>query len=254
MPSGSISFDPAADYYDATRSLEPATQEAVTALLAYALAARGPCLEIGVGTGRIAVDLARAGVEIVGVDLSERMVSKLRGKSPGALVAVGDATALPFASDAFGGAFACHVLHLIPDWRKALRELARVVRRGGVVLVDTGGQDGVRGEVRRRFAREAGRDRVEVGLEDPKDLDRAMSEIGATARELEPIVERRRRSLEELISKFEDNLFAFTWSLDAGTRRRAAATVRAWAARRFGSLDAPRDFDMRIVWRAYDLS
>ena len=47
------------------------------------LAGEGPALELGIGTGRIAVPLARRGVRVHGIDLSEAMVAKLREK-PGA--------------------------------------------------------------------------------------------------------------------------------------------------------------------------
>jgi SAM-dependent methyltransferase len=47
------------------------------------LAGAGPALELGIGTGRIAIPLARRGVRVHGIDLSEEMVARLREK-PGA--------------------------------------------------------------------------------------------------------------------------------------------------------------------------
>lgn len=47
------------------------------------LAGPGPALELGIGTGRIALPLAEAGVEVHGIDASEGMVRKLRGKTGG---------------------------------------------------------------------------------------------------------------------------------------------------------------------------
>ena len=47
------------------------------------LAGRGPALELGIGTGRIALPLAQRGVRVYGIDLSEAMVARLRTK-PGA--------------------------------------------------------------------------------------------------------------------------------------------------------------------------
>src|SRR2546423_11010187 len=139
---GSIAFDQAADYYDRTRRLDPHVHAAVIDLLAGELRGRGRCLEVGVGTGRIALDLHRAGVPMAGVDLSrpmlDRLVEKAGGTAPFPL-AVADATALPARRHAVGAALACHVLHLIPRWREAADELARVVAPGGVVLVDIGG-------------------------------------------------------------------------------------------------------------------
>jgi SAM-dependent methyltransferase len=66
------------------------------------LAGDGPALELGIGTGRIALPLAERGVRVHGIDLSDAMVAKLRAK-PGAErieVAIGD-----FASTRVDGAF-----------------------------------------------------------------------------------------------------------------------------------------------------
>jgi SAM-dependent methyltransferase len=67
-----------------------------------ALAGRGRALELGIGTGRIAIPLAQRGVPVHGIDMSEAMVARLRAK-PGSEnigVTVGD-----FATAVVGGSF-----------------------------------------------------------------------------------------------------------------------------------------------------
>src|SRR5689334_20211530 len=61
---------------------EPSAVDPVVDLLA-GLAGDGAALELGIGTGRIAVPLARRGVRVHGIDLSRAMVARLRDK-PGA--------------------------------------------------------------------------------------------------------------------------------------------------------------------------
>jgi SAM-dependent methyltransferase len=75
--------------YDETTAHLPV--DAVVDLLAD-LAGGGAALELGIGTGRIAVPLARRGVPVQGIDLSPEMVAQLRAKPGGAdlPVAVGD--------------------------------------------------------------------------------------------------------------------------------------------------------------------
>jgi hypothetical protein len=51
------------------------------------LAAAGPALELGIGTGRVAVPLHRDGVEVHGIDASEAMLAKLRTKEGAASIA-----------------------------------------------------------------------------------------------------------------------------------------------------------------------
>jgi SAM-dependent methyltransferase len=70
--------------YDASSAemFEPAVVDPVVDFLAD-LAGHGAALELGIGTGRVALPLARRGVRVHGIDLSEAMVARLRAK-PGA--------------------------------------------------------------------------------------------------------------------------------------------------------------------------
>lgn len=101
--------------------------------------------DIGTGTGVLALDLARLGLDVVGIDRSEAMLESARQKAraererlPGTLTfETGDAHALPLADASVDAAFAHMVLHSLEDPARAIREMARVVRPGGrVVLVD----------------------------------------------------------------------------------------------------------------------
>src|SRR6516225_9203008 len=80
--SGSISFDPVADRYDDTRGYSVAVAEHIAAGLMRVgpLGVGSHLLEIGIGTGRIALPLLHAGVNITGVDISPLMVERLRAK------------------------------------------------------------------------------------------------------------------------------------------------------------------------------
>ena len=66
-------------YDDWMRAIDPA--DAVEALAR--LAGQGPVLELGIGTGRIALPLAERGVEVHGIDVSEAMLARLREKPGG---------------------------------------------------------------------------------------------------------------------------------------------------------------------------
>ena len=74
----------------------PAQTEAAVDLLAD-LAGAGPALELGIGTGRLALPLASRGVTVLGIDASEAMVAKLRAKPGGGEidVTIGDFSTVP---------------------------------------------------------------------------------------------------------------------------------------------------------------
>ena len=257
--SRSIVFDQAAEYYDATRSLQPATQAAVIDHLAAELRGRGRCLEVGVGTGRIALDLHARGIPMAGVDLSTAMLAKLvqkAGGRPPFPLAVADATALPVADAGVGAAVVCHVLHLVDPWQRAAEELVRVIRPGGVLLFELAERTGgPLSEMNQRFwslASPTGR-RPVPGLTDMAALDTLLRALGlGQPRLLPPVVERYDRHLGDVLDRLEAGIVSGCWGLSEATRRDAAATTREWARQRFGDLDAPRQFEETIRWRAYD--
>jgi SAM-dependent methyltransferase len=80
---------------------DPEAVEPVVEFLAE-LAGNGPALELGVGTGRIALPLAQCGVRVHGIDLSSAMVSRLRAKPGGDAVGV---TLGDFSSTRVEGSF-----------------------------------------------------------------------------------------------------------------------------------------------------
>jgi SAM-dependent methyltransferase len=81
---------------------DPAVIQPVVDVLAE-LAGDGGALELGIGTGRIAVPLAERGVRVHGIDLSEAMVARLHAKSGGASIGV---TIGDFATTRVEGTFA----------------------------------------------------------------------------------------------------------------------------------------------------
>jgi ubiquinone/menaquinone biosynthesis C-methylase UbiE len=254
--SGSVSFDSAAEQYDRTRALPPEAQAQVTSLLAQELKGRGPCLEVGVGTGRIAVPLRDGGVEVIGIDLSLAMLRRLQEKGgPKALPAVrADATRLPFRDHGFGGSLACHVLHLIPDWRLAATEMVRVTQPGGVVLIDHGSALDAWQELTDQFFHHAPNRRGPIGLSAVEDLDVQMSALGASVRQLDPIEAVHRGAVGAQIDSLEQGVFAGCWDMTPVELRRAAAATRRWAVAHYGSLDSEVEARQAIVWRAYDLA
>lgn len=254
--SQSLVFDRAVDYYDRTRGLSRATMAHIVRILSGEVVGRGLCLEIGIGTGRIALPLAQAGAELVGADLSRPMLQKLIEKKPAALripVVQADATTLPFAAGSFGGAVAVHVLHLIPQWKKAAGELIRVVGSGGAILIDLGGRHGVGEEIKEHFCYQASLSPRHRGLNDAAEIDDFMASSGLAVRELEPVIETKELTYEDVIARLESGIFSLTWESSEEGRQRAGEATRAWARDRFGPLDQTYSHETTVAYRAYDV-
>ena len=253
----SVSFDRAAGYYDRTRAQPDDVMARLLEALAAILPRDPPCLEIGVGTGRIAIPLYETGVKVVGADISLEMLRKLAAKrvGDGPEMTMADATHLPFADATFGSAIASHVLHLIPDWRDAVRELVRVIRPGGILAASRGShlKGGWRDEVSARFFREAGDPPWPPGMDDIAELDAEMAAIGAEREPFPDLLKEEAMSIDELLQTMTDGVWAACWALDHPTRKRAAAATRDWAIHEYGDLSVARPLVAGSVWRAYRL-
>lgn len=122
-------------------------------------AREGRVLEVGVGTGLSLPDYERH-QEIVGIDLSPEMLEKARERvAKGGLDHVTglhemDASDLRFPDASFDTVVAMYVMTVVPEPEAVMRELARVTKPGGeVMLVNHFSQrEGVRGWVERRMA------------------------------------------------------------------------------------------------------
>ena len=257
--SGSVRFDRAAEFYDASRAMTPEAMARTIELLASELRGRGRVLEVGVGTGLLALPLSESGLELAGLDLSGPMIDKLvekAGGRPAFPLVLADATRMPFPDAALGAAYLRWVLHLIPDWRTLIAEVVRVVRPGGRFLANLGGSySGTHWDIQQRFAEVTGITTVPVGLNwaASDELDAELTSHGATVRVLPPLEESFAQPLEKFIGEIEDNKYSWTWKVSDEVRHRAVAEIRPWAVERFGPLEALQTFSIEMTWRAYDL-
>jgi len=142
------SFDRVADVYDATRGLPPDIEQTIAEAIGAelrAVSATPWLLEVGIGTGRMAVPLAASGVHVTGIDISAKMLTLLRAKRRDIGVMLAEASRPPLRPASFDGALLVHILHLVPDARATVEATVPLVRRGGVILH---GQDGRAGGLR----------------------------------------------------------------------------------------------------------
>lgn len=142
MTSEFKSFDRVAHVYDETRGLPAEIEREIGANLGAVVRriAETPwVLEVGVGTGRVAVPLADAGVRVVGADISPKMLALLRSKSAAVDVLLAEAARPPFRAESFDAVIFVHILHLVPDAEAAVRAALALLRPGGAII--QGGDD-----------------------------------------------------------------------------------------------------------------
>ncbi len=107
------------------------------------LAQGGPVLELGVGTGRLALPLVERGLEVHGIDASAAMVERLRGKPGGDAVRITEGDFAEVAIEAPGGFAVAFVafntlfnLATVEDQRRCFTNVAARLRPGGAFVVE----------------------------------------------------------------------------------------------------------------------
>jgi SAM-dependent methyltransferase len=247
----SVRFDRAVGYYDATRGFAPGTAERIQRAIAAQTGATPTSrfLELGVGTGRVALPFLAAGYRYVGVDLSRPMLRELCAKLPSdaplpALVE-GDVTRLPLADGWADVVLGVHVLHLVGDWRATLVEARRVLRRPGgqLLLAEEMGGDEQEGDApppaqaRRRwrvilealgYPEELGRPGIRA--DDPA-VRAELEALGALVEELDLTeYERRPISARMVAQRFRDRIYSADWARPDAIHNAALERLEQWLA------------------------
>lgn len=92
-------------------------------------------LDVACGTGDVAVELRRRGVDVIGVDISREMLSIAARKAPDITFMYGDASALPFQDGSFDAVTIAFGIRNFDMRPQCIREIFRVLRDGGMLSV-----------------------------------------------------------------------------------------------------------------------
>lgn len=193
------------------RSLDQATDR-LTDLVAERLgAAPGRrLLDVGCGTGRPALRIARAtGARVSGISVSDQDIDLARTRADALALAdrvdfrYADACALPFEAGSFDGAWAIESMMHIPDRTAALTEIARTLRPGSpLVVTDVLLRSPVTGEAA-ETVRQACRAFGSPALPEPAELRTALDRAGLEVVEFNDIGEHTRRTYQAFADAFD---------------------------------------------------
>jgi SAM-dependent methyltransferase len=259
MPSGSIGFDRAAGYYDETRGFPPGQAGPIAALFCRVgeLTPDSRVLEVGIGTGRIALPLAPRVRALFGIDLARPMLDRLCAKRAGEPVYVteGDATQLPFPSSVFDAVVSVHVLHLIGNWQGVLQEMTRALRPGGRLLIgwnDHTRRDPDEAELWKTWEEALGTSApTPVGIPQRQLgtflLEQGWRQIGETHTHHYTVA----RTPQAFLDRLEQRVWSRTWRLPDDAFARGLAAVREAMQRQGIDPQEPRTVEAAFNVQAY---
>lgn len=252
--------------YDRLRAYPPEVVGRIATGIANALQARGEeptLLELGVGTGRIALPLIARGYRYIALDSNPAMLEVFRQKAAGVMrkvrLLLADARDIPLPAEEVHGVIVVHLWHLLPDWPRALAEALRVLKPGGALLE---GWDQVEAEAECRLQARWQALVAEEGFSVARgvhrrrlaEVEEALRRLGLRPKTREVVAWREERTPREALEALRERLYSFTQGVPEEVHERAMARLALWAEAEFGDLDRPFPVEKRFFLRVSRLT
>ncbi len=252
--------------YDRLRALPPEVAGRIATAIGQSLRGVGRgevqeellLLELGVGTGRIALPLIARGYRYVALDLSPGMLEVFQKKVAGITRKVqilqADARAIPLPDESVDAVIVVHLWHLLPEWTRALAEALRVLRPGGVLL--EGFEEVEAPEVWalqerwRALVQEEGW-AVERGLHVRRlgEVEETLKRLGLKPKTRVVAAWSERTTVREALEALGERVYSFTQRVPLEVHERAMARLWAWAQSAYPHLDQALGVEKRFSLR-----
>jgi SAM-dependent methyltransferase len=215
-------------------------------------------LDIGAGTGRVAIGLAELGCNVVALEPAIGMVETLRTKAgslPIRLIA-GEGAQLPFSAGQFDVVVIARVLYLMADWRGVLREAHRVLAVGGRLLHEWGNGQAdeewvqIREKARALFEEAGVSSPFHPGVRSEREVDDDLKVLGFVRSADLPIGPGPTLTLAEFLRRLIDGEFSYIWNVPKAVQEQCLPRLKAWSEQRFDleqSISMPRE----LCWAVY---
>lgn len=249
-----VNFDRAVDYYDETRKFSDDETERAVELIAQVgkLDASSRVLEIGIGTGRIALPLAKHVGGIYGADISIGMMGKLLEKRTSEPVypVQADALHLPYLSNTFDAVTVVHVFHLLPELEPVIEELKRVLKSGGRLIQAWHTNDTTFRDLRASWREVLPPENTDKRWNRAKTI---MDKVGWQQHDHQRISHNRPQTPRMFIDRFRDRIWSSTWPLTEEEHTNGLQAMTAYAEAHFGDLDQTIDVLHEFHAAAYEV-
>lgn len=132
-------WDRWAKRYDFAMSGDGRTYAQIVSRMKKVLNKEMTVLELACGTGLLSVRIARSVKLLEATDFSEEMIRQAKAKAHSSRLhfSVQDATSLPYTPETFDAVVISNALHIMPEPEKALAEIRRVLKPGGLLIAPT---------------------------------------------------------------------------------------------------------------------
>lgn len=257
--------------FERKRPYPPEVVSAVVSALTAYLPEDATVADIGAGTGRWAVPLARQGYRVLALDLSPRMLNRLQANLlarpasstaeqphplPRVVPILADAHALPLPAGSCQAVMTVHTLHLMQDLPRAVAEAVRVLHPGGRLFLGyvehlPGSVVGWAMATWRAMLREAGYDLNRPAWRDQQDVLLVLRRFLEPEGRLTPAQWTPTVDPAQVVAGALQRAYTLYWGLDDATHRRFGERLLRQAQAVFAPFHQPRPDPRRFVWEVF---
>ena len=215
-------------------------------------------LDVGAGTGRVAIAFASVGYQVTALDPALRMLNELRVKArerPVQLVA-GEGARLPFARSRFDAVILARILYLMPDWKAVLREAYDVLRPGGCLFHEWGNGQAdepwvqIREKLRALFQDAGVETPFHPGARSEAEVDDFLIERGFVRRETLSAGPGPCMTLHDFVGRIAAGEFSYIWNIPAHIQESCIPLLNKWCQDTF-DLEQSLPMPAQLEWAVY---
>lgn len=253
-----VDFSANAPIYDCRHGTLLAVDIAGGLALQGELPRNGRVLDVGAGTGRVAIAFAAIGYKTVALDPALPMLYELRRKAPDSQIhaVAGEGARLPFAQCHFDAVILARVLYLMFDWQMVLQQTCDVLKPGGCLFHEwcNGEADEVWVQIRekaRKLFEDAGvNNPFHPGVRSEAEIDDFLVGLGLDRRNGLRIGAGPKMSLHDFVEKIVSGELSYIWNVPNHARESCLPRLKKWCENTFDleqSVSIPKD----LCWTIY---
>jgi SAM-dependent methyltransferase len=215
-------------------------------------------LDIGAGTGRVAITFAAIGYTVVALDPALQMLKELRSKAPDRQIQVvaGEGAQLPFAAGYFDAVILARVLYLMADWRKVLQQSYDVLKPGGWLFHEWGNGEAdeawvqIREKTRTLFEDAGVKNPFHPGARSESEIDDFLAGLGFHRNNELRIGPGPNMTLLQFLDRIMSGEVSYIWNVPKHVQESCLPQLKKWAENTF-DLEQSAPMPMELRWTVY---
>lgn len=216
-------------------------------------------IDIGAGTGRVAVPLAERGLRVVAIDPAIPMLQTILQKSGATIPVCAEGNRLPLRGKSADAVVAARLMYLAPAWQGLLAEAKETLRTGGILFHEWGNGESdekwvqIREKARSLFEAAGVATPFHPGARSEAEVDAYIRSMGFVRKQEIVAGSGPWITLGVFLDKIQSGEFSYIWSVPKEVQESCLPQLRRWSEENFDlSLPAPMPAELR--WVAYERS